>query len=72
MMRAYNGGHKGAAAFFRNRPFLETFFPALVSRCESPIKVLVHACSLGAEPYSLAQWWVHIDADLAERVITRQ
>lgn len=56
MLRAYNDGHKGATAFFRNRPFLDTFFSVLESRCAGRIKILVHASSVGAEPYSLALW----------------
>lgn len=59
MIRAYNDGHKGATAFFRNRPFLETFFFALKPVCQGRIKILVHASSVGAEPYSLALWWLH-------------
>lgn len=59
MIRAYNNGHKGATAFFRNRPFLYTFFSALKKRCKKQIKILVHASSVGAEPYSLALWWLH-------------
>lgn len=59
MIRAYNGGRKGATAFFRNRPFLDTFFSALRPVCDRRIKILVHACSVGAEPYSLALWWLH-------------
>ena len=31
MIRTYNGGHKGAIAFSRGRPFLETFFSALIN-----------------------------------------
>lgn len=59
MIRAYNGGHKGATAFFRNRPFLDTFFSTLIPLCEGRIRILVHASSVGAEPYSLALWWLH-------------
>jgi len=60
MLRAYHDGHKGATAFFRNRPFLETFFSELLrSKQEGPIKILVHACSVGAEVWSLALWWLH-------------
>lgn len=59
MIRAYNDGHKGATAFFRNRPFLETLFSALKPVCKGRIKILVHASSVGAEPYSLALWWLH-------------
>jgi hypothetical protein len=59
MLRVYNDGHKGATAFFRNRPFLDTLFahPALLK--EDKLTVFVHACSIGAEPYSLALWWLH-------------
>lgn len=59
MIRAYNDGHKGATAFFRNRPFLAALFSALEPVCERRIKILLHACSVGAEPYSLALWWLH-------------
>lgn len=59
MIRVYNGEHKGATAFFRNRPFLDAFFSALGQRCERRAKILVHASSVGAEPYSLALWWLH-------------
>ncbi len=59
ILRVYNNEHKGATAFFRNRPFIEAFFSALLSASEGPVKILVHACSLGAEPYSLAMWWLH-------------
>lgn len=59
MIRVYNGEHKGATAFFRNRPFLDAFFSALRAEQGRPIKILVHACSVGAEPYSLALWWLH-------------
>lgn len=74
MLRAYNDDHKGATAFFRNRPFLDTFFSVLDSRCAGRIKILVHASSVGAEPYSLALWWLnrvlprcnnHLDIDIA-------
>ena len=58
MIRAYNEGHKGATAFFRNRPFLDTLFSILGSRCTGNIRILVHASSVGAEPYSLAMWWL--------------
>lgn len=59
MIRAYDGGCKGATAFFRNRPFLDQFFKLLSARCGQKCKVLVHACSIGAEPYSLAFWSLH-------------
>jgi hypothetical protein len=59
MIRAYNDGHKGATAFFRNRPFLDELFAALRPLRKHKISILVHACSVGAEPYSLALWWLH-------------
>lgn len=60
MIRAYHGAQKGATAFFRNRPFIETLFSRLqTEKDDSPVKILVHACSVGAEPYSLALWWLH-------------
>ena len=59
ILRAYNNTHTGATAFFRNRPFIERFYSTLRSASDGPIKILVHACSLGAEPYSLAMWWLH-------------
>ena len=59
MIRVYNGEHKGATAFFRNRPFLDALFSTLHRGAKRPIKILVHACSVGAEPYSLALWWLH-------------
>jgi len=60
MLRAYHDGHKGATAFFRNRPFLETFFSLLQDVHDGTrVKVLVHACSVGAEAWSLALWWLH-------------
>lgn len=60
MLRAYHDGHKGATAFFRNRPFLKTFFSLLHGVHDGKrVKVLVHACSVGAEAWSLALWWLH-------------
>ena len=59
MLRAYSEGSKGATAFFRNRPFLETFCKLLTERGSRPCSVLVHASSIGAEPWSLALWWLH-------------
>lgn len=59
MLRAYNKGNKGATAFFRNRPFLDTFCESVLKQKKSPCRVLVHASSVGAEPWSLALWWAH-------------
>ena len=57
MLRAYNNGNTGATAFFRNRPFLDTFLRHLAENSSTQIRILVHACSVGAEPYSLVMWW---------------
>lgn len=59
MLRAYHEGYKGATAFFRNRPFLDEFFRLLSTKCGRECFVLVHASSIGAEPYSLAMWWLN-------------
>lgn len=59
MIRVYNGVQKGATAFFRNRPCIETLFSLLTVEEGKRVKILVHACSVGAEPYSLALWWIH-------------
>jgi chemotaxis methyl-accepting protein methylase len=58
MLRVYNDGHKGATAFFRNRPFLQTLFSEPTLSGKTHITIFVHACSIGAEPYSLALWWL--------------
>jgi hypothetical protein len=50
MLRAYSGEQKGATAFFRNRPLLET----LMGLLEGGATVLFHASSIGAEVYSFA------------------
>lgn len=34
MIRTYNNNHKGATAFFRNRPFMDELFNALKHRVE--------------------------------------
>jgi chemotaxis methyl-accepting protein methylase len=59
MVRRYAGGHSGPTAFFRNRPFLRTLLAILAEGDPNVSRVLVHACSIGAEPYSLALWWLH-------------
>ena len=59
MLRVYNQGCKGATAFFRNRPFLDEFFRLLTAEPANSYSILVHASSIGAEPYSLAMWWLH-------------
>jgi hypothetical protein len=50
MLRAYSGEQKGATAFFRNRPLLETLMDLLWDQAT----VLFHASSIGAEVYSFA------------------
>jgi hypothetical protein len=56
LYRVYAGGHHGTTAFFRNRPFLETLAVLLAEGDPPLVRVFVHACSVGAEPYSLAMW----------------
>jgi hypothetical protein len=57
MMRAYHDSRIGTTAFFRNRPFLRLLVSELRRRCKGRPRILFHACSIGAEPYSLALWW---------------
>lgn len=53
MLRIYKDDRKGATAFFRNRPLLQTLARLLAKEKKtSKIKVFFHACSIGAEPYS--------------------
>lgn len=59
MLRVYQGGNKGATAFFRNRPLLATLMDELAALGRPQVRVLVHAASIGAEPYSLALWHLH-------------
>ena len=59
MLRVYQGGNKGATAFFRNRPLLTTLLEELAALDRPRVSVLVHASSIGAEPYSLALWHQH-------------
>jgi len=59
MLRVYQGGNKGATAFFRNRPLLATLMDELAALGRPRVRVLVHAASIGAEPYSLALWHLH-------------
>lgn len=58
MIRVYQGGNRGATAFFRNRTFLRTFLDALANIGKPRVRVLVHAASIGAEPYSLALYYL--------------
>jgi hypothetical protein len=52
MLRVYDGAQKGATAFFRNRPLLETLMVLLEQRQGRPLRILFHAGSIGAEVYS--------------------
>jgi hypothetical protein len=56
MLRVYQGGNKGATAFFRNRALLATLMDELSALRRPRVSILVHAASIGAEPYSLALW----------------
>lgn len=68
MLRVYNGPNKGATAFFRNRPFLEVLVSELRRHTQAP-KIFFHSCSIGAEPYSLALWYLHRAGDAPPPVI---
>ncbi|NDC73957.1 hypothetical protein EBZ70_01400 [bacterium] len=59
MIRVYSGTRKGATAFFRNRPFLTLLLDAMEICCTERPRIFFHACSVGAEPYSLALWYLH-------------
>ena len=59
MLRPYDREFKGATAFFRNRPFIQTALELLVERSHgNSMSILFHASSVGAEPYSFALWWL--------------
>lgn len=51
MLRVYKDDKKGATAFFRNRPFLNTVLGLMQKESDMP-SAFFHACSIGAEPYS--------------------
>lgn len=53
MIRIKNGEQNGATAFFRNRALLKTLESCIDQLPEEKVHVKVHACSVGAEPYSL-------------------
>jgi CheR methyltransferase, SAM binding domain len=59
MLRVYDDGKKGATAFFRNRPFLDTLLEVLHQLQRPKLRIFVHAASIGAEPYSLALRHLH-------------
>lgn len=56
MLRVYDGRQIGATAFFRNRPLLDTLFAQFLASGRDTLNVLFHACSIGAEPYSMAAY----------------
>lgn len=66
MLRVYGGDKIGSTAFFRNRPLLDALLGLVRSRGKPDLRVLFHASSIGAEPYSLAAW--AIMAGLAETI----
>lgn len=55
-MRPVDGQFVGTTAFFRNRAFISRFAAeiAATAPADRPADILVHACSIGAEVYSLA------------------
>ena len=55
MLNYRHEGHIGVTDFFRNKAFLETLTD-LLRDLDCP-RVLFHACSVGAEPYSFAILW---------------
>lgn len=59
MLRVYDDRKKGATAFFRNRPFLDTLLETLRQPHRPRLRIFVHAASIGAEPYSLALRHLH-------------
>lgn len=52
IIRAYSGQHIGSTGFFRNRALLETVHDCIDRLCPGTPRVLFHAASIGAEPYS--------------------
>ena len=55
MLNYRHAEHIGVTDFFRNKAFLETLAD-LLRDLDRP-RVLFHACSVGAEPYSFAIVW---------------
>lgn len=56
MLRVYDSDKIGSTAFFRNRPLLATLAAQFRASGKDVLNVLFHACSIGAEPYSLAAY----------------
>lgn len=63
MLRVYEGDKIGVTAFFRNRPFIDTFFRLLTRETRTP-RIFIHSCSVGAEPYSMAAAAENLGVDL--------
>jgi len=70
MIRVYDGAQRGATAFFRNRPLLDRLVAELRERAGPSPRVFVHACSIGAEPYSLALRCRHLSGPPMTPTIT--
>ena len=51
---AGDSANLGGTAFFRNRPLFKTLIDLLAAEETKPLRVLVHACSIGTEVYSFA------------------
>lgn len=53
-LRPTDGALIGTTAFFRNRAFFGVFCRQIKPAADGPTRILAHACSIGAEAYSLA------------------
>jgi two-component system CheB/CheR fusion protein len=53
-LRPTDGPLIGTTAFFRNRAFLGAFCRQIRPAEDGPTQIMAHACSIGAEAYSLA------------------
>jgi hypothetical protein len=71
MLRVYEGESIGSTAFFRNRPLLHTLSGLIATSGRSRLDVLIHACSVGVEPYSLAMFMRLAGLDRSVRVRIR-
>jgi len=56
MLRVYDSDKIGSTAFFRNPPLLAALVKQFRASGKDVLNVLFHACSIGAEPYSLAAY----------------
>lgn len=61
-IRPVDGDLIGTTAFFRNRAFLEQFGAEIAAMAPAarPVEIFIHACSIGAEVYSLA---IHLQSN---------